>query len=69
MANYFRKALSNRWRDGFKSVLLVAVDLFGAYYLGFIMGNPSNFEGGNIEGESIKPFRSSLPWWSCCTKY
>jgi biopolymer transport protein ExbB len=43
MANV-KKALK-RWRNGFRGLLFGSVLIWK-----FIMGNPSNFEGGNNEG-------------------
>jgi hypothetical protein len=62
MANVKKKALK-RWRNGFRAY-------YGMYWCRvliwkFIMGNPSNFEGGNNEG-ILEHFRSSIPWGCSC---
>jgi hypothetical protein len=63
MANVKKRKHFKRWRNGFRAYY------YGMYWcrvlIKFIMGNPSNFEGGNNEG-ILEHFRSSIPWRCSC---
>jgi hypothetical protein len=63
MANVKKRKHFKRWRNGFRAYY------YGMYWCRvliwkFIMGNPSNFEGGN--NEFLEHFRSSISLGCSC---
>jgi biopolymer transport protein ExbB len=51
--------------EWFQGLLLVYCSV-GVIIWKFIMGNPENFEGGNIETGTPWNFRSSISRWCSC---
>jgi hypothetical protein len=64
MANVKKRKHFKRWRNGFRAYYMACIGV-GVLIWKFIMGNPSNFEGGNNEG-IFEHFRSSISWRCSC---
>jgi biopolymer transport protein ExbB len=75
--NYLKLLKLKKWQTLKKKALQTVVEWFQGLLLAacsvgviiwkFIMGNPENFEGGNIETGTPLNFRSSISRWCSCT--
>jgi hypothetical protein len=64
MANVKKRKALQTVEEWFQGLLLACIGV-GVLIWKFIMGNPSNFEGGNNEG-IFEHFRSSISWRCSC---